>query len=192
MTVYDIEIAIKKIFVQVLPENFNPWAMFLPDWFRVRFRPTDLDVNRNIANLREGVRILCGHAGEKAGFVNILKSLGEDKQSEDHVVNEVLALLLAGQNTASTLASSILYLKQAPEAYKTLMENLKDVKDTNNFADLDSIDYLDQIVLEALRLDPPAPSARISFMEDITILGYRIRAKAKFRASIFQIHRDIN
>ncbi|KAK7412966.1 hypothetical protein VNO78_04762 [Psophocarpus tetragonolobus] len=123
------------------------------------------------------------------------------QQSQPHYYTDqiikglVLAMLFAGtDSTAVTLEWSLSNLLNHPEIFKKARDEL----DTHigqerlvSEADLPKLSYLKKIILETLRLHPPAPLAIPHVAsEDIIIGGFNVPQDTLVMVNIWAMHRD--
>ncbi|WVZ18523.1 hypothetical protein V8G54_005845 [Vigna mungo] len=114
----------------------------------------------------------------------------------DHIIKGlVLAMLFAGtDSSAVTLEWSLSNLLNQPEMLKKARDELDFHVGKDrlvNESDLPKLTYLKKIILETLRLHPPAPLAipHVS-SEDVIIEGFNVPRDTIVMANIWAMHRD--
>ncbi|KAK8966603.1 Cytochrome P450 71A1 [Platanthera guangdongensis] len=138
----------------------------------------------------------------------LLRHLTDDDQNEksDSVglqLNTVEAkallmdMFLAGTDTsASVLEWTMTNLMRNPEVMRTAQEEVRQVaehKENVKESDLHNLRYLKMVIMETLRLHPPAPLLiHRECMKDAIVEGYRIPAKARILVNAWAIMRDPN
>jgi cytochrome P450 len=112
-----------------------------------------------------------------------------DRQLRD----EAMTLFLAGhETTALTLAWAWYLLAGHPEAEERLLAEAQEVLNGRppTVADLPRLRYTEGVVLEALRLYPPAYVVGREAIDDCEIGGYRVPASTTLLMSQWVVHRD--
>lgn len=144
------------------------------------------------------------------GFINERRQSGEDRgdllsallqaQDEDgtrmtdrQLRDEVLTLFLAGhETTALALTWTLMLLAQNPEAEEKLAEEVQTVLQGRRptMEDRAALTYTEHVVLEGMRLYPPAWAAVRTAIEDTEIGGCTIPKGALVLALQWVVHRD--
>ncbi|EKM49557.1 uncharacterized protein PHACADRAFT_131233 [Phanerochaete carnosa HHB-10118-sp] len=115
------------------------------------------------------------------------------------VISDGLLAMLAGADTTSTVLASIFYcILLHPEAYKRLQAEVDKFyppgEDSLDLKHLHEMQYLDAVIMEGLRLFPPAPSGSQRAPEPGTggkaIGPYYIPEGTQARVSWLCVHRD--
>ena len=112
-----------------------------------------------------------------------------DRQLRD----EAMTLFLAGhETTALVLAWASYLLAQHPEAAERLHAELRSILGDRppGAADLPRLPYTEQVVLESMRLYPPAYVIGREAVADCEVHGYRIPAGTTLFMSQWVVHRD--
>ena len=113
----------------------------------------------------------------------------DDKQLRD----EALTLFVAGhETTALALTYALTLLAQHPAAQEVLAGELSQVlvgRDAG-FADLERLKQTEAVLLEAMRLYPPAWSIGRESLVEVEIGGYRLPKGSTFFISQWVTHRD--
>lgn len=112
--------------------------------------------------------------------------------SEKLLRDEVMTLLLAGHETTSNALAWALYLlTQSPEPMARLRSEAESVLGAGepSFADVTKLAYARQVLLEAMRLFPPAPVISRNALIDQTIHGYAVPKESIVECSPWVTHR---
>ncbi|CAH1768003.1 8286_t:CDS:2, partial [Entrophospora sp. SA101] len=117
----------------------------------------------------------------------------EEKISELELKHQIMTFLAAGHETTSTALSWALYLlAKHPEVQdclrQELLEALPDPNLEASFDKINSLEYLNCVFKETLRLIPPAVSRTCK--TDTTIDGYFIPKYTPIVLSIYAVHHD--
>lgn len=113
--------------------------------------------------------------------------------SDAQLRDEVVTMFLAGhETTALALAYSFACLSWRPDAAQALSAELEAVLGGRApvLADLPSLPYTEAVVLEAMRLYPPAWSIGREATRDTELGGYRIPKGTQVLVSQWVLHRD--
>ena len=130
---------------------------------------------------------------EKSVFCQ-MKKLGFSKEI---IIHDLHDLFLAGTETSSRTVTSVLYhLKKYPEVMKKLESELfahfDKYSDNDGKFDKDKIlefEYLNNVIKEALRIDPPSFESLASLpSEDITICGVDIPKGSPIKLQLVGAH----
>jgi len=125
----------------------------------------------------------------------LIRARDEDGSSmtDAQVRDEAVTLFLAGhETTALALTYSLYLLATHPECQERLAGELAQVLGgrTPGLADLENLEYTDAVVLEAMRLYPPAWVMARQALTDVEIGGFRFGQGAEFVMSPWVLHRD--
>jgi cytochrome P450 len=126
-------------------------------------------------------------------LASLLRSQREHGDSDQHVMDQAVTILLAGhETTAKALSWAIALLDRNPAALAHLLTELNDYLDDRRPTanDLRSLRYTRAIIDEALRLYPPIWMLTRTALEDDEIAGYAIPAGALVAISPYLIHRN--
>ncbi|CAI2366649.1 unnamed protein product [Moneuplotes crassus] len=128
------------------------------------------------------------------------KLIDEFKIPEEDAFQDICGLLFAGHDTTShAISSAIYFLKKNPEADKKLREALATcgiTKDTDYFTietkeKIQSCEYLNYVIKETLRIDPPAFSSIVyEACRPITLVGVPIKKSESILLNILSLHHD--
>ncbi|TXT08897.1 hypothetical protein VHUM_03025 [Vanrija humicola] len=106
----------------------------------------------------------------------------DDKQrlSDDEVLGQIGTLMVAGNETSAiALAWACMHLTQHPEVQERLRNELDAVpEDRPSMDELAALTYLDNVVHEVLRFDPPLPQVvRMCVQDTVVPLGVPVRGR---------------
>ena len=115
--------------------------------------------------------------------------LGEYESTPEEAMNDIMGLLFAGLDTTShALVSCIYFIKKNPQNYSKLIEEIGKAGITKDMDyslqeskdKIHSCDYLNFVVKEVLRIDPPGQfTLNYEVLEDSEICNVPIQ-KGKF------------
>ncbi|XP_071722853.1 cytochrome P450 81E8-like [Rutidosis leptorrhynchoides] len=163
-------------------------------WLRKR---SDELFQNLIEEQRNSRRKICSGESRETVLDHLL--LLQEKQPEfytDEIIKGLLlVMLIAGTDTsASTMARAMSLLISHPHSLKRAIEELDNVIGQERLiqeTDIAKLPFLQNIVLETLRLKPPAPLL-VPHMssEDCIIGGYDVPSQTIVFINIWSIHRD--
>jgi cytochrome P450 len=114
--------------------------------------------------------------------------------SREEIRNEIMTLLLAGHDTTAASLIWMLYeLARNPELQRRARAEVDQVVGQRGIAydDVSQLELLDRTLKETLRLHPPAIGVFLrQAMEDVEILGWRLRKGDLAGAYSWVVHRD--
>ncbi len=144
-------------------------------------------------------RRLSGDSQEKAVVADLLSRLMAARDpdtgqpmAETQLIDNILTLLEAGhETTAKALTWTLYLLARAPEWQSALREEVHSVagKDALTAAHLPRLVLTQQVLKEAMRLYPPAPSMARVFVEPLRIGGEQFEPGDMAIFPVFCIHR---
>jgi cytochrome P450 len=125
----------------------------------------------------------------------LIRARDEDGTSmtDAQVRDEAVTLFLAGhETTALALTYSLYLLATHPQCQDRVAAELAEVLGgrTPGLADLEGLKYTDAVVLEAMRLYPPAWVMARQALTEVEIGGFRFGKGAEFVMSPWVLHRD--
>lgn len=125
----------------------------------------------------------------------LMGAMGEDgtQMTEQQLRDETMTLFLAGhETTALTLAWTWYLLSENQAAERRLHEELTDKLGGRaaELADLEKLPYLHAVILESLRMYPPAFMLARTSIERTNFGGYEIPVGTTLIASQWVMHRD--
>lgn len=111
--------------------------------------------------------------------------------SDEQLRDEVMTLFLAGhETTANALTWAWYLLCRNPKAEERLHAEVDALGHTPTIADLPRLEYTRRVVMEAMRLYPPAYAIGRRVLEDYEVGGFTIPADSMVVVSQFLVHRD--
>jgi cytochrome P450 len=177
-----------------LAARFQPPA-WVPTAANRRFRASARKVDGVILGIIEARRRSPNGGGQDDLLSLLIRARDEDggRMTDAQVRDEAVTLFLAGhETTALALTYSLYLLATHPECQDRLADELDRVLGgrTPGLADLERLTYTDAVVLEAMRLYPPAWVMARQALSAVEIGGYRFPAGAEFVISPWVLHRD--
>lgn len=159
--------------------------------FRRALRELDAVIYRMIAHRRQ-------HPTGGEDLLSLLMRAKDDEtdavMTEKQLRDELLTLFLAGhETTANALTWTIWLLAQHPDADARLHAEAAAVlagRERFDATDADRLQYARKVILEGLRLYPPAWFVGRTPLEDIQLGGYTIPKGATVLLSQYVSHRD--
>ncbi len=118
-----------------------------------------------------------------------------ETMNDDLIRDQLLTMLIAGHDTSTALLAWTFYLLGThPEAKARVQTEIDAVlgegEEPPGADTLARLDYLDQVIKEALRLYPPIHVGNRRAAEDLELQGYRVPAGTRVMYSIYLTHRD--
>ncbi len=120
------------------------------------------------------------------------KNHPNQEEIDEYVKSEVLGMLVAGHETTSAALAWIwVLLSEQPTVTQKIRQEVTDVLQgrTPSYEDLAKMPYTRGVVLETLRIYPPANGVSRKVMEDDEIDGYRIPAKSHISVVIPSVNK---
>jgi cytochrome P450 len=131
-----------------------------------------------------------------ASSYDLLTRLVQTEGMDDGLIrDQLLTMLIAGHDTSTALLAWLLYLLgMHPEAMeRSKVEADAILSGTHGPPDVGGVgqlEYIDQVIKEALRLYPPIHVGNRQASEDLELHGYRVPAGTRVMYSIYLSHRD--
>jgi cytochrome P450 len=124
----------------------------------------------------------------------LLRARDEDgsRMTDQQLRDETVTLFLAGHETTAIALSWIWYLLSLhPEVEEELLSELREVLAGRppGIEDLPLLTYTEKVVMETLRLYPPAWSLGREALEDLEIAGYHLPKGTQVNVSPWVMHR---
>jgi cytochrome P450 len=171
--------------------------IFIPDWVPL---PGNIRYTRGVRALDAVVyRIIREHRVNGAAGADLLSMLmqarDEDgaQMSDRQLRDEAITLLLAGHETTALVLSWTWYLLfQNPAAEAALQDELDRVLDGRapGPADLPALKYTEHVILESMRLYPPAYGIGREAVRDCELGGYHVPRGTTLFMSPWVLQRD--
>jgi cytochrome P450 len=185
----------------VMMDDFR--ARFQSIWQWPRWLPTPANRRSDRASARlNGVieRIIASRRAAPHDHGDLLSMLMQARDADDgsrmsnqQLRDEVMTLLLAGhETTANVLTWTWYLLAHNPAVEARLASELGDVLDDRQptVADLPRLVYTERVVLESMRLMPPAYTLGREAKEDCVIGDYLVPAGGTLLLSQWVVHHD--
>ncbi|KAI4371233.1 hypothetical protein MLD38_019495 [Melastoma candidum] len=140
-----------------------------------------------------------GEIDAREDLVDVLLKLQQTSELKffitvDVIKNVIMEMFSAGTDTSSTTIewamSELIRNPHVMVKAQAAIRNALVGKTRIQEADIQSIDYLKNVVKETLRLHPPGPLMAREAREECTIKGYRIPQKAKVVVNLSVLGRD--
>eukprot|EP00940_MAST-03C_sp_MAST-3C-sp2_P003276 g3276.t1 len=172
----------------------NPFVMMLPPWLRVLVSSREAELyrckrvlddlcDRVIAEARKEQRVGGTNWLQRRDLMSLFMKessrSGEAAFSDDDLRDVVLSFMIAGRDTTrTTLTFLFKILSENPDIEEKLLREISTVGDaspTTTWNALKSMQYLDGLIKETLRLYPPVwIDPKFSTREDVLPSGYRV------------------
>jgi cytochrome P450 len=124
----------------------------------------------------------------------MLDRLIETPWMSDGVIrDQLLTMLIAGHDTSTALLAWTLYLLGShPDAMEAATAEVDAIvgRGTPTVEQIDSLDFIDRVIKESLRLYPPIHVGTRRALNDLDICGYRVPDGDRLLYSIYLTHRD--
>ncbi|HLK90105.1 MAG TPA: cytochrome P450 [Polyangia bacterium] len=175
-----------------LAARFQPPA-WVPTPANRRLRESARKVDAVIHGIIEARRRSSAQADDLLSL--LIRARDEDggAMTDTQVRDEAMTLFLAGHETTGLATTYALYLlARDPERQARLADELAGVLGGRlpTLADLERLTYTEAVVLESMRLYPPAWAMGREAMTEIEIGGWRYPRGAEFVISPWVVHRD--
>ena len=112
---------------------------------------------------------------------------------EDEIAEEVLGIIVGGQETSATALVWTLYeLSLNPEIEEKLLDQIMNVTSGEqiNFSRIGELKYLKMVIQESMRLHPPFWFENRNAMHDVKLGGVRIKKGSMIAISRYALHRN--
>jgi len=171
-----------------------PWV---PTPANRRFRRSARRVEAVILDIIEGRRKTIAATGAAGGDLLSLLIAARDEEggemTDAQVRDEALTLFLAGhETTALALTYALWLLGRHPDRQARLADELRAVLGDRppGLADLERLRYTEMVLMETMRLYPPAWALGRRATQEIEVGGFRFPKGAEFIMSQWVVHRD--
>ncbi|KZT53967.1 cytochrome P450 [Calocera cornea HHB12733] len=138
------------------------------------------------------------HPNERKDLLTLMLD-GKDPKtgramSDANIRNNLITMLIAGHETTSGLLSyTLFHLLSNPFAYAKLQAEVDTVvgKEPLKFEHLSKLEYIQAVLRESIRLNPPAGMISVAPLEDTVIAGkYEVKKGTFCAIDIAGLHRD--
>nr|AIW80010.1 cytochrome P450 CYP4FB1 [Nilaparvata lugens] len=129
----------------------------------------------------------------KMAFLDLMLESG---MSDTQLRDETMTIIIGGQETTSTeLSFALLMLALHPNIQEKVHEELdavfgEDSRAAPSMFELNSLEYLERVIKETMRLFPALPAIGKRLQEDIHVGQYEIPAGVDIGIFIYETHRD--
>jgi cytochrome P450 len=169
----------------------------IPNWIpipsNVKFNRAIRELDRLMYSFIRARRATPERGNDLLSMLIDAKDESGQAMSDQQLRDEIITLFLAGHETTAIAMSWTWYLlSQHPEAEEKLHEELERVLAGRvpTADDVPKLEYTNRIVLESMRLFPPAYGFGREAVEDCQIGGYRIPAGSTVHMFPWVVHRD--
>ncbi|MBX3082164.1 MAG: cytochrome P450 [Anaerolineae bacterium] len=177
-----------------IKSNLNPLIMArvdLPGTPYRRFTRLSTELDSAMRAILDRKRASGVDEGDVLSMLIQSRDENGEQMTEDELVGQANILFFAGhETTANTLTWTIFLLACHPEIYTKVLEEL-DTKlggATPTIDQLASLELLDRVIKESMRILPPVPFLLRVAMEDTDLGGYRIGRGSEVIYSPFITH----
>lgn len=194
--VRDMDRAVNDLTVELTSRFKRP--VVIPDWVplpgHIRYRRAiatgERVIQRMIADRRAN-----GYAGRTDFLSRLMLARDEDGEgmSDVQLRDETLTLLLAGhETTALALSWSFYLLGRAPDIGRKLLSEIREVVGDRDVTieDMPRLKFTESVILESMRLYPPAWIIARENVEPFSLRGYQFKAGTTVFISPWVLHRD--
>jgi len=123
----------------------------------------------------------------------LLRAQTRGEQSDEQIRDEVVTMLLAGHDTtALTLTYTWYLLSEHPEKRIRIHEEVDAIDGIPTMADVQTFEYLEWTINEAMRLYPPVYTLFRETAADVDLLGYDVPAGSLLMLPQWAVHRSPN
>lgn len=187
-----------QVSIEYYEKRFNNLLLYLlPDWFptakNLRFLKAVRQFDELIYQIIQQRRAGGKDTGDLLSMLLQVSDEDGKAMSDQQLRDEMMTLLIAGHETTALVLSWGCYLlSQHPEVETKLLEELQAVLDgrTPMVADLPQLRYTEMVIMEVMRLYPPAWGMARRAIEDCEIAGYPLRAGDGVVMTQWVMHRD--
>ncbi|TDL23924.1 cytochrome P450 [Rickenella mellea] len=122
----------------------------------------------------------------------LLRSLGTTGGlSKIQIIDNISTFIMAGQETMSTaLNFALMELARSPQVQQKLRDELQQCRDALSYDAIQTLEYLDAVTKEVLRLHSPAPlTERVATKDDVLPLTTPIRMSNRTFSTSFRVQK---
>lgn len=175
-----------------LKARFQPPA-WVPTPTNLRLRRTKRRIDELILGIIEARKQSKETRDDLLSMLIRARDEGGGQMTDDQVRDEAIILFLAGHETTALALTYALYLLAThPEAQARLADELARVLGGRSpgLGDLDKLTFTEAVVLESMRLYPPAWGIARESTTPVEIAGFAFPKGATFVMSTWAVHRD--
>lgn len=172
---------------------FLPWLARAPTPANRRFAAAQARIDATIRGLIAARRASGQDHGDLLSMLLRARDTDGGQMTDQQVRDEALILFVAGhETTALALSWTWMLLSQRPAAWARLREELARVLGGRapTFEDVPRLRYTEQVVLESMRLYPPAWSIGREAIDDVELGGTTIPRGGQLWILQWAMHRD--
>jgi cytochrome P450 len=169
--------------------------IFWPEMPRPQYRQAIAEMDDYLYEMiRRRRAAIAGHETEVEA-ADLLGQLVLNGLDDDRIRDQLLTMLIAGHDTSTALLAWVwTLLGRHPEALAQARAEVDDVIGDQEMPptieQINRLEYLDQVIKEALRLYPPIHAGNRHSSEDVVLAGYKIPKDTRVMHSIYLSHRD--
>ncbi len=170
---------------------------FIPDWVPL---PGNFRYRAGVRALDELVyRVIREHhasdvqGGDLLSMLMNVRDENGERMNDEQLRDEAVTLLLAGhETTALTLSWTLYLLSLHPQVQNALAAEVRSVLGNRAPApaDLPGLRYTERVILESMRIYPPAYGIGREAVSDCELGGYHVPAGTTIFMSAWVLHRD--
>jgi cytochrome P450 len=175
-----------------LKARFQPPA-WVPTPTNLRLRRTKRRLDALILGIIEARKQSQDARDDLLSLLIHARDEGGGQMTDDQVRDEAIILFLAGHETTALALTYALYLLAThPDAQARLGDELQRVLGGRSpgLGDLDKLAFTEAVILESMRLYPPAWGIARESTAPVEIAGYAFPKGATFVMSTWAVHRD--
>jgi cytochrome P450 len=167
--------------------------MWVPTPANLASRRAVRQLDRVVYGIIEGRRAGGEDPGDLLSMLLRAQAEGGESMTDKQLRDEAMTLFLAGHETTALALSWTFYLlSQYPEAETRLVSELQEVLRGRapEVGDIRRLEYTEMVVMEAMRLYPPAWAIGREAIRDVEIGGYHLPKGTIVLMSQWVMHRD--
>jgi cytochrome P450 len=175
----------------------NLLLFLLPEWFptatNLRYQWLITQLNKMIYSLIEERRASGEEKGDLLSMLLLIRDEDGNGMSNKQLRDEIATMIFAGhETTALTMSWTFYLLTKYPEVEKRLLEELQTVLKGRpvTVSDLPQLQYTEKVIMESMRLYPPAWLMGRTALEDCEIGGFPLHAGDVVLISQWTMHHD--
>ncbi|MCI0611819.1 cytochrome P450, partial [bacterium] len=166
---------------------------FIPTPGNLRFRKAIQRFNKTVYEIIRARRTSDEDAGDLLSMLLHAQDEDGSRMTDQQLRDEIITLFLAGhETTANTLSWTLYVLANQPEIESKLVQEIeRTIGDRpGTVSDLETLKYSEKIILESMRLYPPAYGFGREAINDCEIGGYHVPAGTTIFMSQYVTQRD--